>query len=145
MTTRIYLDTSALAKVFIAETESGDLRQWLAEQNGPVRLVSSTLLAVELTRLLSLVNPAMLGPAESFLSTDVDLVQITPPLLADATRVPPPRLRTLDAIHLATALDLKGSLDVVLSYDKLLVEAVGASGLAAVSPGAEHPIPTRPR
>jgi hypothetical protein len=136
MTTRIYLDTSALAKVFITEKESGDLRRWLAEQEGPLRLVSSDLLAVELIRLLSLVNPAALGAAESFLATDIDLVQITPPLLADAARVPPARLRTLDAIHLATALDLKDSLDVVLSYDKLLVEAVGASGMAAVSPGA---------
>ncbi|WP_462204070.1 type II toxin-antitoxin system VapC family toxin [Frankia sp. CcWB3] len=136
MPTRIYLDTSALAKVFIAEKESGDLRQWLAEQKEPLRLVSSALLAVELTRLLSLVNPALLGPAESFLSTDVDLVQIAPPLLADAARVPPPRLRTLDAIHLATALELKDSLDVVLSYNKLLAEAADASGLPAVSPGA---------
>ncbi|AEH11430.1 MULTISPECIES: type II toxin-antitoxin system VapC family toxin [Protofrankia] len=136
MPTRVYLDTSALAKLFIAEKETPDLRQWFADQVEPLRLVSSTLLAVELTRLLNLVNPTMLGPAESFLSADVDLVEITPPLLGDAARVPPPRLRTLDAIHLATALDLRDSLDVVLSYDKLLVEAVHASGLPAASPGA---------
>ncbi|WP_239307822.1 MULTISPECIES: type II toxin-antitoxin system VapC family toxin [unclassified Frankia] len=135
MPTRIYLDTSALAKIFIAEKESSDLRQWLAEQEAPLRLISSALLAVELTRLLRLVSPVMLGPAESFLSTDVDLVQITPPLLADAARVPPARLRTLDAIHVATALDLKESVDFVLSYDKLLIEAVDAAGLTAASPG----------
>ncbi len=135
MPTRVYLDTSALAKIFIAEKESSDLRQWLAEQEAPLRLISSALLAVELTRLLRLVSPVMLGPAESFLSTDVDLVQITPPLLADAARVPPARLRTLDAIHLATALDLKDSVDFVLSYDKLLIEAAGAAGLPAASPG----------
>ncbi|WP_322748824.1 MULTISPECIES: type II toxin-antitoxin system VapC family toxin [unclassified Frankia] len=138
MTTLIYLDTSAVAKIFIAEKESSDLRQWLSEQQEPLRLISSALLAVELTRLLGLVSPAMLSSAEAFLATDVDLVQITPPLLADAARVPPPRLRTLDAIHLATALDLKDSLDVVLSYDKLLVDAVGASGLTAASPGAQR-------
>ncbi|CAJ59227.1 MULTISPECIES: type II toxin-antitoxin system VapC family toxin [Frankia] len=137
MPTRIYLDTSALAKMFIAEKESDDLRQWLVEQVQPLRLVSSALLAVELTRLLGLINPAILGLAESFLSSDVDLVQITPPLLADASRVPPARLRTLDAIHLATALDLRDSLDIVLSYDKLLIEAVSASGLVPASPGAE--------
>ncbi len=136
MPTRIYLDTSALAKMFIAEKESGDLRQWLVEQEPPLRLVSSALLAVELTRLLRLVNPAMLDLAESFLSSDVDLMQITPPLLADAARMPPARLRTLDAIHLATALELRDSLDVVLSYDKLFIEAVSASGLTLASPGS---------
>ncbi|KJE22320.1 PIN domain-containing protein [Frankia torreyi] len=136
MPTRIYLDTSALAKMFIAEKESGDLRQWLVEQEPPLRLVSSALLAVELTRLLRLVNPAMLDLAESFLSSDVDLMQITPPLLADAARIPPARLRTLDAIHLATALELRDSLDVVLSYDKLFIEAVSASGLTLASPGS---------
>jgi predicted nucleic acid-binding protein len=52
------------------------------------------------------------------------------------TSLPPPRLRTLDAIHLATALDLGGSVSVLLSYDKLLLEAARAAGLAVACPGA---------
>lgn len=67
----------------------------------------------------------------------MDIVEITPPVLADAASVPPPRLRTLDAIHLATALDLGETVDVLLSYDKLLVEASRAAGLNVAAPGAD--------
>ncbi|HMA46598.1 MAG TPA: type II toxin-antitoxin system VapC family toxin [Frankiaceae bacterium] len=136
MATRVYLDTSAVAKLFVAEKETPELRRWLASRADPPSLVSSALLGVELVRLLGLVNPATVGPAEAFLAADVDIVEILPPVLADAARVPPPRLRTLDAIHLATALDLRDSLDVVLTYDKLLVEAARAAGLTVASPGA---------
>jgi predicted nucleic acid-binding protein len=52
--------------------------------------------------------------------------------------VPPPRLRTLDAIHLATALDLADSLSTLLTYDKLLAEAARAAGLTVLSPGATY-------
>lgn len=135
MTTRIYLDTSAVAKLFINEHETQDLRQWLANQPEPT-LVSSALLGVELIRLLGLINPTMITAAESFLAADVDIVEITPPLLSDTTRVTPPRLRTLDAIHLATALDLADSLGTLVTYDKLLAEAARAAGLTVLSPGA---------
>ncbi|KLL12128.1 MULTISPECIES: type II toxin-antitoxin system VapC family toxin [Protofrankia] len=136
MAGRVYLDTSAVAKLFVAEKESSDLREWLSSRLEPPTLVSSALLGVELIRLLGLVNPAMRDTANSFLAADVDIVEITPPVLGDAAGVPPPRLRTLDAIHLATALDLRDSLDVMLTYDKLLAEAARAAGLAVVSPGA---------
>ncbi|WP_131767646.1 type II toxin-antitoxin system VapC family toxin [Candidatus Protofrankia californiensis] len=138
MATRVYLDTSAVAKLFVAEKETSDLRQWLRDRPEPPLLVSSALLGVELVRLLGLVSPSMVGAAESFLAADVDIVEITPPALGDAAIVPPPRLRTLDAIHLATALDLGDSLDVMLTYDKVLVEAARAAGLAVASPGATY-------
>jgi uncharacterized protein len=137
MPIRIYVDTSAVAKLFIAEQETPDLRQWLAGQSEP-HLVSSALLGVELIRLLNLVNPAAVPTAERFLADDVDVVEITPPVLADASVVPPPRLRTLDAIHLATVLDLGATVDVVLTYDKLLVEAARAAGLTVAFPGAAY-------
>jgi len=137
MPTLIYVDTSAVAKLFIAEQETPDLRQWLAQQPDP-RLVSSALLGVELARLLGLINPASVPTAEKFLDTDIDIVEITPPVLRDAATVPPPRLRTLDAIHLATALDLQESLDVMLTYDKLLIHAARAAGLTVDSPGADY-------
>ncbi|MGH3820114.1 MAG: PIN domain-containing protein [Pseudonocardiaceae bacterium] len=101
-------------------------------------LVSSALLAVELLRLLRLLNHATVAPAEQFLAADVDIVEITPPVLGDATSVAPPRLHTLDAIHLATALDLGASVDVLLTYDKLLVEAARAVGLTVACPGASY-------
>lgn len=134
MPTRIYTDTSAIAKLFIAEPQTPDLARWLAGQEEP-SLVSSALLGVELIRLLELARPAALPDAERFLSTDVDIVQVTPTILADAARVPPPRLRTLDAIHLATALDLGSAVSVMLCYDKRLTEAARAAGLKVAHPG----------
>lgn len=69
---------------------------------------------------------------------DVDIVEITPPVLGDATTVSPPRLRTLAAIHLATALDLGASVDIFLTYDKVLIEATCAAGLTVAFPGASY-------
>lgn len=135
MPTLIYADTSAVAKLFIAEPESPDLRRWLASREEP-RLVSSALLGVELTRLMRLARPSALAAAETFLVDDVDLAQVTSTLLADASHVAPPRLRTLDAIHLATALDLGPAVDVMLCYDKLLADAASAAGLTVEHPGA---------
>jgi uncharacterized protein len=71
MPTRIYLDTSAAAKLFIAEKESQALRQWLGNQAVP-QLISSALLGVELIRVLSLARPAAVPAAERFLAEDVD-------------------------------------------------------------------------
>jgi predicted nucleic acid-binding protein len=132
--TTIYVDTSAIAKLFIAETETGDLQRWLTSQSEP-RLVSSALLAVELLRLMRLVDQAAVGSAERFLIDDVDIVDILPPVLADAAVVEPVRLRTLDAIHLATARDLGPTVDVVLTYDRLLAEAARSAGLVVAAPG----------
>lgn len=135
MSTWIYLDTSAVAKLFVAEPESADLRTWFAEQRGGVHLVSSALLGVELVRLLRLVNPDAISAAQEFLSTDVDIVDIRASVLADAAAVSPPRLRSLDAIHLATALDLIDSIDILLTYDKRFIEACHAAGIPVASPG----------
>ncbi|GAA4420892.1 type II toxin-antitoxin system VapC family toxin [Actinokineospora soli] len=123
-----------MAKLFVLEPETDALRRWLADAVDP-RLVSSTLLGVELARVLTRANPALVPVGERFLATSVDLVEITPPVLADAASVPPPRLGTLDAIHLATALDLADSVAVVLTYDKVLAEAARSAGLAVASPG----------
>jgi uncharacterized protein len=136
MPTRIYADTSALAKLFISEPETSELRRWLVTMDEP-SLVSSALLGVELLRLLGLALPAAVAPAERFLGTDMDIIEITPTVLADAARLPPPRLRTLDAIHLATALDLGSAVNVMLSYDKLLTRAARAAGIAVAHPGAD--------
>lgn len=130
----IYADTSAVAKLFIAEAETPDLRRWLAGQPQP-RLVSSALLGVELIRLLGLAAPASVPAAGRFLVSDIDIIEVTPAVLEDAAILQPPRLRTLDAIHLATSIDLGGALDVMLTYDKTLAEAARLAGLVVASPG----------
>jgi uncharacterized protein len=134
MPTWIYADTSAVAKLFLAEPESDPLRQWLATQRQP-KLISSELLRVELLRLLALLAPAALGSAERFLAADIDLVEVTRPTLAHSERMPPRKLRTLDAIHLSTAFDFGPMLDWVLSYDKVLLASARNAGIDVASPG----------
>jgi uncharacterized protein len=128
----VYADTSALAKLFIHEAESGALRRWLSNRT-ELRLVSSWLLVTELVRLIELVNPEAGIEVDEFLEA-VDLVDITTNLLERASEVKPRRLRTLDAIHLATALELRDSVSVFLSYNKRLLDAAGAAGLAVAAP-----------
>jgi predicted nucleic acid-binding protein len=56
------------------------------------------------------------------------------PLLEVAANLDPDILRTLDAIHLASALSLGDSLDEVVTYDKRMAEAAKYLGLAVASP-----------
>lgn len=64
----------------------------------------------------------------------VDLLPIDGPVAAGAGTVGPPALRSLDAIHLATALSLGADLEVLITYDERLAEAAGAAGIAAEAP-----------
>ncbi len=133
--TLIYADTSAVAKLFVTEKESAALRDWLAGQRG-ASLISSELLHVELRRLLAMVQPDAMSDADRFLDAKVDLVEVTRPVLTLAERMPPPRMRTLAAIHLATAFDLGETLDVLVSYDKAVLDSARNAGLGTASPSA---------
>jgi uncharacterized protein len=134
MPTRVYADTSAIAKLFVAEAESEELRQWLGDRRG-LTLISSELLRLELMRMLHVVQPGAIKEADRFLSRGIDLVEITRPVLAHAELMPPRRLRTLDAIHLTTAFDLGPALNFVLSYDKRLLFSARNAGMDTASPG----------
>ena len=100
----LYIDSSALVKLVVAEPETPALLEFLA---GWPHRVSSTLARVEVLRA---VRRAAAGPAVRQRATRVlarvGLIRIDEPVLAGAARVAPPELRTLDAIHLATARSL---------------------------------------
>ncbi len=64
----------------------------------------------------------------------VTLVQITTAVFTAAGRLDPPALRSLDAVHLAAALDLGDELDGLVTYDVRLAEAAKANGVAVVTP-----------
>jgi predicted nucleic acid-binding protein len=59
-------------------------------------------------------------------------------ILARAAELPPRSLRTIDAIHLATALDLSPPPSFFLCYDRRLSDAARHHGLAVVAPGADE-------
>lgn len=137
---RVYVDSSALIKRSVEEDESDALEtaldQYLADD---AVLLSSSLAWIEVSRALrtrmesgscsdddinEAVDGALSGVAERLVTGDV---------VGLARRVAPPRLRALDAIHLATAILL--DVDVVVAYDARLVDACRRSGLVPAMPG----------
>jgi predicted nucleic acid-binding protein len=64
----------------------------------------------------------------------IDTVEMSAAVLEDASRLPDPLLRSLDAIHLATARLLRKDLDVLLTYDHQLAEAARAHGIPTGAP-----------
>ena len=137
---RVYIDSSALIKRSVEEEESDDLEtaldRYLADD---AVLLSSSLAWIEVSRALrtrsengswsdddinEAVDIALSGVAERLVTGDV---------VGLARRVAPPRLRTLDAIHLATAIIL--DVDLVVAYDARLVDACRHNGLVTAMPG----------
>jgi hypothetical protein len=126
-----YLDTSALAKLVVAEPESGALRAWLeAADRVPV---SCDLARTELMRAVRGAAPDRILQARAVLDS-ITLIDVTARLFEDAGRVDPLSLQCLDAIHLASALDLGDDLDALVTYDERQAEAARDSGVTVMAP-----------
>lgn len=127
----IYLESSALVKLIAAEPGSSALRAYLAGQKARV---SSQLTRVEVLRAVRRTDRSemTLRRAEQALAI-IALTPVDERVLARAASLEPPRLRSLDAIHLATALSIDG-LDALVTYDHRLADAAREAGLAVVSP-----------
>ncbi len=133
----IYLDSAAIVKLAHPEKESADLRSWLAERAGIPR-VTSVLAEVEVPRAIQRHAPASLSNVPLVLGT-IARFEIDTAVRALAASYSEPLLRSLDAIHLATAqvlnAELSGSLQAFVTYDRRLLAAVQLAGLDAASPG----------
>ena len=128
----IYLDTSAFVKLIRGERETSALQTFLRERSD-APLVASALLVVETRRAVLRQAGGDLARADLLL-TRIDQVDITRAVLEAASRLPDPTLRSLDAIHLATALQLGRDLDALVTYDSRLAAAAGRQGVPAVTP-----------
>jgi uncharacterized protein len=126
----IYLDTSALAKLVRTEAETPDLLAWL---DGKDQLVTSSLARVELVRAARQDGPEAQRQAATIL-VELDQVPMTYDLLDTAGALPQP-VKSLDAIHLASAIRLRGALEAFVAYDKRLLAAADEAGLPTVAPG----------
>jgi len=126
-----YLDTSALAKLVVAEPETAALRAWLSEVDRD--LVACDLARTELLRAVRRVAPDRVLQARAVLDS-ITLIDLSASLFEQAGRLDPTTLRSLDAIHLAAALDLGDDLDGLVTYDDRLAEAARSNGIAAVAP-----------
>lgn len=97
--------------------------------------MSSALLAVEAVRACLRYGPAYARTANEGVR-DVGLIAIGDAVLQAAARLEPPALRSLDAVHLATAMAMhdRGHLGVFLAYDERLLDAAGRHGLPVAQP-----------
>lgn len=130
---RIYLDTSALVKLVTPERESVHLLRWLDKRTDR-SWVASALVRTELIRAVSLSGPGAFGQAEAVLAR-MDLVSVTAAVLDAAGRLGPDGLRSLDAIHVASALRCQPDLEAVVTYDLRMIDAVRLLGLPVAHPG----------
>lgn len=134
----IYLDSAALVKLVREEDETRALVTWLNERSGQ-RLVASVLVEVEVPRALRRSQPGVLGAVAATLAR-IDRIELDAAVRATAAAYVDPLLRSLDAIHLATADLLVASgkdVSAFVTYDKRLAEVARACSFSVVAPGAE--------
>lgn len=124
-----YLDTSAFLKLLVAETESTAMREWFAAGR---QCWSSEVLVTEALRA-----GQRLGLDRERVEQALDLVSLVLPSATTFRRagtVLPPALRSLDALHVAGALELGDDLEAVVAYDARLIDSARSAGLEVVSP-----------
>lgn len=134
----IYLDSAAIVKLVHREQESDALALWLAERLGQPR-VTSALAEVEVSRAILRNAPASQPRIPAVLGT-IARFEIGPAVRGLAASYTDAALRSLDAVHLATAqvltVELGGPTVTFVTYDKRLLAAASAAGLPTASPGA---------
>ena len=128
----IYLDSAAVVKLVHAEPESPALRAWLDER-AETGWVSSVLAEIESFRALARYAADAVTRLHPVLD-QIDLIDLSPRVRILAQTVRPVTVRSLDAIHLGTALSIRRSLTSFVTYDKRLQDAAVAAGLPADSP-----------
>jgi class 3 adenylate cyclase/predicted nucleic acid-binding protein len=126
----VYLDSSALVKLVIAETESPALRRYLA---GEPDRASCALARVEVLRAVRAHGSPALTRARRLVQR-LNLVPIDEELLDAAAALDPRVLRSLDAIHLAAALLFGGELTALVTYDRRMAAAAAFLDLAVAAP-----------
>lgn len=128
----IYLDSSAVLKLIFDEAESDVLQTWLTER-ARVPWVSSELAKIEVVRATRRYSPGSVPTARAVVA-QMNLVPIDSRATDLASEVGDPMLRTLDAVHLASALLVRDHLTAFVAYDLRLVAAAEAHGLTVDAP-----------
>jgi predicted nucleic acid-binding protein len=127
----LYIDSSAFVKLAVEETESAAMRTFLTSHSP--RRVSSALLRAESLRSVRHLGPDALATVREGLRR-IDLIGIDDRILDTAGMLEAQVLRTLDAIHLATAMAVGDDLEVIVTYDERMVDAARLIGLPTATP-----------
>lgn len=128
----IYLDSAAIVKLAHAEPGSPALGRWLDER-AETGWISSVLTEIESFRALARYAPEAVSRLPAVLD-QIDLIDLDPRIRILARTVEPATVRSLDAIHLGTALHCRSGLISFVTYDKRLLDAAQAAGLPVDSP-----------
>ena len=126
----IYLDSSAIVKLAVQEPESGALRRYLRRRRP---YVSSAIARTEVLRALLPLGQSPVRRGQEVL-TRIDLVRVNNRVLAAAGALLPQELRSLDAIHLATAQQIGSALAQLIIYDDRMAEAARGMGWSIAAP-----------
>ena len=127
-----YVDTSAALKLLAEEKDSKAFAAFYDQAAG-ASWVSSTLLRIEVVRAVTRVIPAALPDAKDLLLA-FDYVTIDDEIIEAAMNEPDRMLRSLDAIHLATARVLGPDLTGLVTYDERLATAARDAGISVIDP-----------
>ena len=128
----IYLDSAAVVKLVHAEPGSLTLRRWLDER-AETGWISSVLTEIESFRALARYMPSAVSRLPAVLD-QIDLIDLDSRIRILARTVQPATVRSLDAIHLGTALYTRPGLTCFVTYDTRLLDAARATGLPVDSP-----------
>jgi len=127
--TTYYLDSSAAVKIVVAEPGSAELLAWIRREDPD--LVSSELMRAEVLRACRRHSPDALAAGRETMDA-ITLIELGRDIVMASAFVDPPELRTLDALHIATALSLGDELAGVLTYDDRFADGCRAHGLRIV-------------
>lgn len=128
----VYLDSSALVKLVIAEAESAALRRFLRRH--PQR-AASALVRVEVVRAVRFQGRTAADRARKVLAR-IPMLRIDDAVLDAASALDPRILRSLDAIHLASAQEVVDRTGYLITYDRRMSAAAALLGVRVRSPGA---------
>lgn len=128
--TLAYVDASALAKLLLVEPGSTEMLRWYLETD---RVITSRIGVIETRRAVARREPDLSPARIDIVLRSVEVFELDADLARHASLIDPPSLRTLDAVHLATALAV-GPIDAFVTYDDRLADAARAVGLPVVRP-----------
>lgn len=140
MSFAVYLDSSALVKLVVAEPESGALQRFLRSRR---TRITSSLAKVEVRRAVRFQGKPAQDRVTKILAR-IRLLTIDNALLDAAAGLDARVLRSLDAIHLASALALGDDLDCVVTYDRRMSDAASVLGVVVRAPGTSGDVRRRP-
>ncbi len=124
-----FVDTSALAKLVLDEPETDALQAWVPGKD----LTTSDFACMELTRVVRKNAPDRESEIEVALE-GIYVAETEPEILAAAARLEPRTVKSLDAVHLASALQWGINLDGLVTYDRSLASAARFNGVTVVAP-----------